>query len=148
MILQNAIFIFMEGNDVPRGWPFGLGNMNSRIVVVDASQPAVVEAAPPQPYASRILRSPSFSSFSSSNLDTESTGSFFPDQSMSLGRLIGIQPVNKGRLLHHLRPHHHRGFPDERSHPRVPEGQENSQGICAPLLHHVIGKIGRSASSK
>ncbi|KAI3466696.1 hypothetical protein Pfo_023359 [Paulownia fortunei] len=129
----------MEGNDIPNGWPLGLGNMNSRIRVADTSQ----RAAPPQPYASRIHRSSSFSSFSSSNLDTESTASFFPDQSVSLGRLIGIRPANKASLY----CEHHRKLPAERSHPGLHQGHENSQGLCAPLLHHVIGKMGRSGSS-
>ncbi|KAK6133436.1 hypothetical protein DH2020_032804 [Rehmannia glutinosa] len=100
-------------------------------------------AAPPQTYASRILRSSSFSSFSSSNLDTESTASFFPDRSVSLGRLIGIRPVNKGGLYREV----HRKIPDERSHPGVPKDHDNSQGLCAPLLHHVMGKMGKSGSS-
>ncbi|CAI9775118.1 unnamed protein product [Fraxinus pennsylvanica] len=41
---------------------------------------------------SRPIRSSSFSSFSSSNPDIVSTALFFPDRSLSLGRLIGIQP--------------------------------------------------------
>lgn len=51
---------------MPHGWPFGLGNMNP-IMAADDSQ----AAAPPQSYATRVHRSSSFSSFSSSNLDTE-----------------------------------------------------------------------------
>lgn len=50
------------------GWPLGLGNMSNRIREVDLS---AQQAAPPQTYTSCIPRSFSFSSFSSSNLDTE-----------------------------------------------------------------------------
>lgn len=39
-----------------------------------------------------IAVSPSFSSDSSSDLDTESTGSFFYDKSITLGNLIGLPP--------------------------------------------------------
>ncbi|KAL8460501.1 hypothetical protein ACS0TY_032148 [Phlomoides rotata] len=75
----------MEGNGiVPNGWPLGLGNTNSRIRVVGV-------AAPPEPAACRRRRSLSFSSFSSLNLDTESTATFFRDRSVSLGRLMGIE---------------------------------------------------------
>lgn len=74
----------------------------------------------------------------------QSTVSFFADQSVSLGRLIGIRPANKGRL-------HDGNVPDERSHHvgvGVPNGHShNSQGICAPLLHHVIGRMGGSRST-
>ncbi|KAI3456232.1 hypothetical protein Pfo_012895 [Paulownia fortunei] len=112
----------MEGNyETPNGWPLGLGNMNSRIRVVRTSQ----LVAPPQPYASRLRRSSSFSSFSSSNLDTESTASFFLDQSVSLGRLIGIRPANAGSLY----GENDRNVPDERSH---------HLGLGAPKATHII----------
>jgi len=45
----------------------------------------------PNAFSSSIAVSPSFSSDSSSDLDTESTGSFFYDKSITLGNLIGIQ---------------------------------------------------------
>lgn len=42
-------------------------------------------------FSSLIAVSPSISSDSSSDLDTESTGSFFYDKSITLGNLIGLQ---------------------------------------------------------
>ncbi|KAJ8545492.1 hypothetical protein K7X08_018075 [Anisodus acutangulus] len=71
--------------------------MNIRLRVAERSQ--VVTATVAGEAAYRLyVSSPSFSFFSSSNLDTESTMSFFQDQSVSLGRLIGIKPGNRGRL--------------------------------------------------
>ncbi|PIN08582.1 hypothetical protein CDL12_18834 [Handroanthus impetiginosus] len=64
----------------------------------------------------------------------QSTASFFQDQSVSLGRLIGIKPPNKDQI-----------GPDERSNYQgVPKCHE---GLCAPLIHHVIGKMARSGST-
>ncbi|KAG6778780.1 hypothetical protein POTOM_015126 [Populus tomentosa] len=77
-----------EGNEASNGWPLGL--MSTRLRVMET-----IQAAPAEPYSLRI-RSSSFSSFSSSNLDTESTASFFQDRSVPLGRLIGIRPGNGG----------------------------------------------------
>lgn len=45
----------------------------------------------PNAFSSLIAVSPSISSDSSSDLDTESTGSFFYDKSITLGNLIGLQ---------------------------------------------------------
>ncbi|KAL3615101.1 hypothetical protein CASFOL_040762 [Castilleja foliolosa] len=125
----------LEGNETPNGWPLGLGNMNSRI--------SVAEAVRPLPPRRLLTAATSFSSFSSSNLDTESTASFFPDQSVTLGRLIGIRPRNnKGKLFDE-----HRKMPDERSRRSgVPKCHEVSQEFCAPLLHYVMGKKGRNGN--
>ncbi|RYR49640.1 hypothetical protein Ahy_A07g036165 [Arachis hypogaea] len=74
------------------GWPLGLGFLNIKLRVTEA--PA---AAPVEPFSSKQIPSTSFSSFSSSNLDTEqSTASFFQDKSVSLGRLIGIRGGERG----------------------------------------------------
>ncbi|KAJ4745957.1 60S ribosomal protein L36 [Rhynchospora pubera] len=43
--------------------------------------------------------SPSDSSLSSSDLDTESTGSFFPDRSTTLGTLMGVTFYNRSTSL-------------------------------------------------
>ncbi|KAH9618746.1 hypothetical protein KSS87_014599 [Heliosperma pusillum] len=64
------------------GWPLGLGSMYMRLRMVERR-------------SSLYAQSTSFSSFSSSNLDTESTVSFFQDKSKSLGRLIGIRPRDR-----------------------------------------------------
>ncbi|KAL8507040.1 hypothetical protein ACS0TY_017788 [Phlomoides rotata] len=129
----------MEGDEASNGWPLGLGNM--RVRAADAPQ----AAAPPQPYAAR---SSSFSSFSSSNLDTESIESFFPDQSVSLGHLIGIKPITKGSFYDCRQQHHLQRISDGRFHPNSQENKEISQGLCVPLLHHIMGKMGKTGSYK
>ncbi|KAJ6416638.1 hypothetical protein OIU84_002494 [Salix udensis] len=85
-----------EDNEESNGWPLGL--MSTRLRVMES-----IRAAPVEPYSLR-LRSSSFTSFSSSNLDTESTASFFQDSSVPLGRLIGIRPGN-GALYFPRRVH-------------------------------------------
>ncbi|KAL2473651.1 putative protein-like [Forsythia ovata] len=134
----------MEENEIPSGWPLGLGNMNVRFRVAESSMTATTGA-----YISRPIRSSSFSSFSSSNLDTESTASFFPDRSVSLGRLIGIQPRNRGNSYYPntIISQQHGNMSVTRSGRDEFEGQDNPQGLCVPLLHNVIGKMGRSRSS-
>ncbi|MED6144789.1 hypothetical protein PIB30_018830 [Stylosanthes scabra] len=82
-----------ENDEMPNGWPLGLGFLNIRLRVTEAPS-----AAPVEPFSSMHAPSTSFSSFSSSNLDTESTASFFQDKSVSLGRLIGIRGGERGRL--------------------------------------------------
>ncbi|XP_051136106.1 uncharacterized protein LOC127254839 [Andrographis paniculata] len=122
--------MIMEANNddmMANGWPLGLRSMISRF------RTAAVAAQQPQQF--RSLRSRSFSSFSSSNLDTESTASFFPDQSVSLGKLIGIRPLKKKVSL--CCDEEHRKVSDDKD-------QDFRQGLCAPLLHHVIGKKGSS----
>ncbi|KAJ3694839.1 hypothetical protein LUZ60_000216 [Juncus effusus] len=57
----------------------------------------------------RIPSSPTNSSPSSSDLDTESTGSFFPDRSTTLGTLMGVrlnpsQPAPQLRMATHQTP--------------------------------------------
>ncbi|GMH15824.1 hypothetical protein Nepgr_017665 [Nepenthes gracilis] len=66
------------------GWPLGLRNVNMRLQLAKATA------------ATEPSHTPT-SSFSSSNLDTESTTSFFRDNSKTLGRLIGLRPLQKGR---------------------------------------------------
>ncbi|XP_004505092.1 uncharacterized protein [Cicer arietinum] len=87
MVLQN--------DEMPIGWPFGLGFLNMRLRVVESSLPATLV----EPYSLSLhIPSTSFSSFSSSNLDTESTASFYNDKSVSLGHLIGIRPSERRSL--------------------------------------------------
>ncbi|XP_057764444.1 uncharacterized protein LOC130985474 [Salvia miltiorrhiza] len=129
----NAV-VAMEGN----GWPLGLGNINSRITAPGASEPV---APPPQPRL-RQRQISSFSSLSSSDLDTESTASFFPDQSVQLGRLIGMRPIGGNKMQREKEGNVggegcHRGGHSPRC------GALDSQGFCTPLLHHVIARIFR-----
>ncbi|KAB5560631.1 hypothetical protein DKX38_005588 [Salix brachista] len=132
------------GNEASNGWPLGL--MNTRFRVMET-----IQDAPAEPYSSRI-RSSSFSSFSSSNLDTESTASFFQDSSVPLGRLIGIRPGNGG-LYFPRRVH-----ADEREKIAIgairtassevsgARRADISQGICIPLLVGTLEKMSRSRS--
>ncbi|CAI9783682.1 unnamed protein product [Fraxinus pennsylvanica] len=141
--------ILRHNNGIPNGWPLGLGNMNMRFAAVTA------EAVP---YASHRIPSSSYSSYSSSNLDTESTASFFPDQSVSLGRLIGIRPGNIGTMHcpNTVMGRQHgslRSQPDASKYPQDSQGHcvaskypQDSQGLCVPLLNNVIGKMSRSRS--
>ncbi|KAK7273505.1 hypothetical protein RIF29_14557 [Crotalaria pallida] len=55
----------MPNDEMPIGWPLGLGILNMRLRNVDSTP-----TAPREPYSIHV-RSTSFSSFSSSNLDTE-----------------------------------------------------------------------------
>lgn len=95
------------------GWPLGLRFLNSRIGLVrngsgSASFSTVLTAS----------HTPSIDS--SSDLDTESTGSFFHDKSITLGSLIGIssflelsrrstrgrmmEPSRDNKKIHKLKP--------------------------------------------
>ncbi|XP_068661259.1 uncharacterized protein [Aristolochia californica] len=78
--------VVFSSDEIGSGWPLGLENMNQRLRYVETLQ------AVPAASNTLRLRSTSFSSFSSSDLDTESTRSFFQDGSITLGRLIGIKP--------------------------------------------------------
>ncbi|KAL8225209.1 hypothetical protein R6Q57_017766 [Mikania cordata] len=59
------------------GWPLRLKPLNLRAVSI----------------STLISGSPSSSSYSSSDLDTESTGSFFHDRSVTLGNLMGVSSI-------------------------------------------------------
>lgn len=118
------------------GWPLGLEVVNTRIRVVQ-DFPAVV-AEPP----SLHWPSSSFSSFSSSNLDTESTASFFQDHSVSFGRLIGFRrrdgrgscfpnPTTKSeKMCLRVRA--------ANSDVAGGQGLEMRRGICIPLLAAIV----------
>ncbi|KAG6754895.1 hypothetical protein POTOM_040696 [Populus tomentosa] len=134
-------WIVLLDNETSNGWPLGL--MNTRLRVMES-----IQAAPVEPYSLRI-RSSSFSSFISSNLDTESSASFFQDSSVPLGRLIGIRPGN-GALYFPRRVHVDEG---EKIAMRAASSEvsgarraDMSQGICIPLLFGTLEKMGRSKS--
>ncbi|KAH0717910.1 hypothetical protein KY285_013941 [Solanum tuberosum] len=135
-------------HEVPSGWPLGLENMNTRLRVAERSQ-AVTAAAAGEAAYRLYVSSPSFSSFSSSSLDTESTMSFFQDQSVSLGRLIGIKPGSRGRLEFSNRVHNE-NVCVRRSEAEDYKGQQGdnmSHKLCVPLLHNVLEKMSRSKSN-
>ncbi|KAK4361136.1 hypothetical protein RND71_020088 [Anisodus tanguticus] len=146
--------VVTQGHEVPSGWPLGLENMNVRLRVAERSQVVTAAAAAAASEAAYRLyiTSTSFSSFSSSNLDTESTMSFFQDQSVSLGRLIGIKPGNRGRLEFSNRVHceKNENISARRSESENYKGQEGdnmSQKLCVPLLHNMLEKMSRSKSN-
>ncbi|KAJ8626139.1 hypothetical protein MRB53_019446 [Persea americana] len=131
-----------EANEMPSGWPLGLGNMNMRFRVMETFQAAATD---PNHFA---MRSTSFSSFTSSELDTESTRSFFQDHSITLGRLIGIRP-GEGDLyltnsIHHPEEHDRVPMMSARSPSSKQHQTEEPQGICIPLILCVMVKISRS----
>ncbi|KAL7174856.1 hypothetical protein ACSBR1_043828 [Camellia fascicularis] len=130
---------------MPNGWPLGLGNLNMRLRVTESLHPAATEPHP--------LHTPSSScsSFSSSNLDTESTASFFQDHSVSLGRLIGIRSRERGSVYfpNASRFEQRESLSQRRSCLDVPgeHGEEMCQGICVPLLVTILVKMSRSRSN-
>lgn len=63
------------------GWPLGLQPLNRR------SRPHAFS------FSAFLSGSPSSDSDSSSDLDTESTGSFFHDRSITLGNLMGVSSI-------------------------------------------------------
>ncbi|KAJ0987230.1 hypothetical protein J5N97_005586 [Dioscorea zingiberensis] len=81
--------------------------------------------------AEPIPSSPTISSLSSSDLDTESTGSFFPDRSTSLGTLMGVTfPDPPARL------------PSRRS----PTGDASRRSAPPPAPHHRRRRLRRRGS--
>ncbi|CAO2823886.1 unnamed protein product [Amaranthus hypochondriacus] len=86
----------MENSEREIGWPLGLGSMYVRLRLMENLGNTNTNTNT-NTRSALYLASSSFSSFTSSNLDTEpeSTASFFQDHnSKSLGRLIGIRPRN------------------------------------------------------
>ncbi|XP_057497258.1 uncharacterized protein LOC130781992 [Actinidia eriantha] len=139
--------MLVEDHETTNGWPLGLGNLNIRLRVTENFEPAVATAE----RSSLHAPSSSFSSFLSSDLDTESTASFFQDHSVSLGRLIGIRPMDRGVVYfpNTTRVEQHESILEGRSCSDVPGAQreEMSQGICVPIFFSIIVKMTRSRSS-
>ncbi|RHN71976.1 hypothetical protein MtrunA17_Chr2g0282681 [Medicago truncatula] len=131
-----------ENDEMVIGWPLGLSFLNIRLRVVEASSM--------KPYQLH-MPSTSFSSFSTSNLDTESTASFFKDNSVSLAQLIGFRSGDRERMY----------FPnslrfEERnkklekgscSHDSKVQGRDMSRVICIPVLLDTLLKIRNSKKS-
>ncbi|KAA8549257.1 hypothetical protein F0562_000941 [Nyssa sinensis] len=70
------------------GWPLGLQPLNVRIGLVRNH-----DFSGSISFNTLITGSPSSSTDSSSDFDTESTGSFFHDKSITLGSLIGVSSI-------------------------------------------------------
>ncbi|KAG2404909.1 uncharacterized protein HKW66_Vig0041640 [Vigna angularis] len=77
-IQQNTVMAQQE-----EGWPLGLRFLNSRLGLVRNGSGSAS-------FSTVLTASHTPSTVSSSDLDTESTGSFFRDNSITLGSLIGI----------------------------------------------------------
>ncbi|KAJ0589726.1 hypothetical protein HanIR_Chr04g0189481 [Helianthus annuus] len=134
--------MIIQGHEVPSGWPFGLGSMNTRLSIRECVE-ADTGAREPNTYHGP---SSSFSSFSSSNFDTESTASFFQDNSVSLGRLIGIRPRDNG-ALYFPRPVCIQRQRSQRYEESPYADQTNtSRVICVPNLLNMLAKMSRSKS--
>ncbi|XP_059438734.1 uncharacterized protein LOC132171440 isoform X2 [Corylus avellana] len=133
-----------ENHEIPSGWPLGLGIMNMRLRVLQR----LPASAAAEPHSLRVA-STSFSSFSSSNLDTESTASFFQDHSVSLGRLIGIRPGERSGfyLQNSINFEEHNMMPARDANTDVSRHRvDMSRGICIPLLLGALVKMSRSKS--
>ncbi|KAJ4842684.1 hypothetical protein Tsubulata_014906 [Turnera subulata] len=70
------------------GWPLGLRPLNARVGLVRNR-----DFNGSISFSTLLTGSPSSSTDSSSDLDTESTGSFFHDKSITLGSLIGVSSI-------------------------------------------------------
>ncbi|KAJ6948072.1 hypothetical protein NC651_002433 [Populus alba x Populus x berolinensis] len=70
------------------GWPLGLQPLNARVGI-----PRNGDFSGSRSFNTLITGSPTSSTDSSSDLDTESTGSFFHDKSITLGSLIGVSNI-------------------------------------------------------
>ncbi|KAL5716670.1 hypothetical protein ACHQM5_009801 [Ranunculus cassubicifolius] len=72
------------------GWPLGLQPVNVRVGLAGNQAPDFSGSIS---FNTLLTASPSSCSDSSSELDTESTGSFFHDKSITLGSLIGVSSI-------------------------------------------------------
>ncbi|CAJ2658964.1 unnamed protein product [Trifolium pratense] len=136
-----------ENDELVIGWPLGLGFLNMRLRVVE-SLPATSSVEPYQLH----IPSTSFSSFSTSNLDTESTASFFQDNSVSLAQLMGFRSRDKGRLYfpNSLRFEEKNNKKQENGscfHRCKVQGSDVSRVICIPVLLDTLLKIRKSKKS-
>ncbi|KAF5953771.1 hypothetical protein HYC85_006627 [Camellia sinensis] len=70
------------------GWPLGLQPLNARVGLVrNRDRNGSIS------FSTLLTGSPTSATDSSSDLDTESTGSFFRDKSITLGSLIGVSNI-------------------------------------------------------
>ncbi|KMT04604.1 hypothetical protein BVRB_8g182600 [Beta vulgaris subsp. vulgaris] len=120
----------MENRERGIGWPLGLGNMYMRL--------RMVERMAADRRSSMYLTSSSFSSFTSSNLDTESSASFFQDNSKSLARLIGIRPRHRRSEFYSRNTVDHAETPPTSSTSSTSQHPDEldmkmCDGICIPL---------------
>ncbi|GMI82340.1 hypothetical protein HRI_001903300 [Hibiscus trionum] len=122
-----------ENHETSNGWPLGLQIMTMRLGLQERHQGAAPAVEP----HSLHIPSSSFSSFSSSNLDTESSASFFQDNSVSLGKLIGLGAGDRGPLyLQNTVSTHqsNRRLPVRGACNCKDVSSGQSHGICIPLV--------------
>ncbi|XP_038986132.1 uncharacterized protein LOC120111923 [Phoenix dactylifera] len=130
-----------EVNNIPGGWPLGLERLTVRLRAMETSR--AVATMPD----SLCMRSDSFSSYSSSELDTESTISFFPDRSITLGSLIGIKPGDGNlRFARSILPAEMGSDPTVDLTPGSMEQHQTiiSCCVCVPLVSTILA--GRTTS--
>uniref|UniRef100_A0A7C9DF41 Uncharacterized protein n=1 Tax=Opuntia streptacantha TaxID=393608 RepID=A0A7C9DF41_OPUST len=134
-----------RSREMGRGWPLGLGSIYLRLRLVESLPVSAAAATTAEPRSLFInVPSNTLSSCSSSNFDTESTVSFFQDNSKTLGRLMGFRPrhnrrseVYNGNSIHALdleEEAQRRSFPEHQI--QCSDGFDNIQmckGFCVPL---------------
>ncbi|XP_022926836.1 uncharacterized protein LOC111433832 [Cucurbita moschata] len=128
-----------EDRDMINGWPLGLEVMNTRVRMADSQR-----LPPTDPFPTSHIPSRSFSSLSSSELDTMSTASFFQDHSVSLGRLIGIRPGDKTWLYLPTDENACVSVNSASLDTRKTKSAEISGRICIPILIGIMLKMIRS----
>ncbi|XP_058750354.1 uncharacterized protein At3g17950-like isoform X1 [Vicia villosa] len=142
--------LICQNDEMVTGWPLGLSFMNMRLRVVESLPPAAASSSVEPPYQSHIP-STSFSSFSTSNLDTESTASFFQDKSVSLAQLLGFRTDDRGRLYFpkSLRFEERNMILENGSCSNGTKVQEKdvAKVICIPVLLDALLKIIKSKKS-
>ncbi|KAL0542797.1 hypothetical protein IC582_017874 [Cucumis melo] len=132
--------------DLLNGWPLGLQVMNTTLRLMADSGTHRLPSTDPSPDV--LIPSFSFSSLSSSELDTLSTASFFQDHSVSLGRLIGLKPADKKWLYIPTEEKksvtaNSAGRLDD-SKTKAGEHEISGRIICIPIVIGVILKMIRS----
>ncbi|KAG1330466.1 hypothetical protein COCNU_02G004340 [Cocos nucifera] len=130
-----------EVNNTPGGWPLGLERLTIRLRAMETSQAVVTTPD------SLHMRSDSFSSYSSSEVDTESTISFFQDHSITLGSLMGIRPGDGNlRFARSILPEEMGSDPTGDLTPGSMEQHETmiSCCVCVPLVSTIL--TGRTTS--
>uniref|UniRef100_A0A166EZP1 Uncharacterized protein n=3 Tax=Daucus carota subsp. sativus TaxID=79200 RepID=A0A166EZP1_DAUCS len=131
---------------MPNGWPLGLENMSTKLVLAPADSSSQATEAASEPSSTCHVPSYSFSSFASSGLDTESTASFFIDQSVTLGRLIGMNPI-PGKSRASQTGHEMKVEQESGDIICVNGDKEMFRGICVPLLQNIMVLRSKSKGS-
>ncbi|CAL9228893.1 unnamed protein product [Arabidopsis halleri] len=121
------------------GWPLGLRPVNARIggLTRGAHHHEQVSAGS---ISFTSLLSPSPSSHSSSDLDSQSMGSFFRDRSYTLGNLIGISSFLE------LSRRSNRTRNDQSAAARNHQHQKNLKTYYKPWIFSICSKLSTNAT--